>query len=155
MTPLQVAAGVTVVAAFLGGALLGRQAVKADWAAEREQQDRAQVQAIESARADERKLSDAVDESASRARDEIVQLRIARAGADAESVRLRQRIAAIVAAGRAAPAWGGDAAGDPIGVLGRVLAESDALAGEYAAAADASRTAGIACQRSYEALSRR
>lgn len=46
MTPLHAAVGVTVVAAFLGGALLGRSAVKADWAAEREQQARAQAEFI-------------------------------------------------------------------------------------------------------------
>lgn len=44
MTPLQAAAGVTVVAAFLGGAWLGRSSVKADWASEREQQARAQTE---------------------------------------------------------------------------------------------------------------
>lgn len=46
MTPCQVAAGVTVVAAFLSGAWLGRSAVQADWQTEREQQSRAQAEFI-------------------------------------------------------------------------------------------------------------
>lgn len=44
MTPLHAAAGAVVVAAFLGGAWMGRSSVKADWAAEREQQARAQAE---------------------------------------------------------------------------------------------------------------
>lgn len=44
MTLWQIAAGITTVAAFLGGAWVGRSAVKADWAAEREQQARAQTE---------------------------------------------------------------------------------------------------------------
>lgn len=42
MTPLHAAAGAVVVAAFLGGAWLGRTSVKADWDGERAQQSRAQ-----------------------------------------------------------------------------------------------------------------
>ena len=44
MTPLHAAAGAVVVAAFLGGAWVGRSSVKADWAAEREQQAHAQAE---------------------------------------------------------------------------------------------------------------
>lgn len=152
MTPGQITAGVVIVGAFLAGAWLGRMAANADRDAERAQQAKALVQAVEAARADEGKLRDAVEESAARARDEVVQLRIARAGADAESVRLRKRIAALVASGRAAPAGGGDAAGDPIGVLADVLGRADERSGIVADYADRARVAGLACQRAYEAL---
>jgi hypothetical protein len=47
VSPFHIAAGVTIVAVFLGGAWVGRAAVKADWAAERAQQDRAVVAQME------------------------------------------------------------------------------------------------------------
>lgn len=51
------------------------------------------------------------------------------------------------------PASSGSApAGDPIGLLGRMFSESDERAGTLASALDASRTAGSACERSYDAL---
>jgi hypothetical protein len=43
-------------------------------------------------------------------------------------------------------------AGDPIGMLGRVLGEVDDFAGKVAAHADESRTAGLACQREYNTV---
>jgi len=46
MTPVQVTAGVVIVGAFLGGALMGRRSVQADWDAERAQQSRAQTEFI-------------------------------------------------------------------------------------------------------------
>ena len=46
MTPSQITTGVCIVVAFIGGALTGRAAVQADWAAEREQQARAQSEYI-------------------------------------------------------------------------------------------------------------
>lgn len=44
MNPLHAAAGAAVVVAFLGGAWLGRSAVKADWDAERAAQSREQTE---------------------------------------------------------------------------------------------------------------
>jgi hypothetical protein len=46
MTPGQITNGVCIVVAFIGGALTGRNAVHVDWAAEREQQARAQSEYI-------------------------------------------------------------------------------------------------------------
>ena len=46
MTPAHIAAGVTIVGAFLGGAYLGRVAVKADWDAERALLARGQAEFI-------------------------------------------------------------------------------------------------------------
>lgn len=51
-----------------------------------------------------------------------------------------------------APAELRDSAGDPIGMLGRVLAELDDFAGEVGRYADDARAAGLACQREYSAV---
>ncbi|WP_441623340.1 MULTISPECIES: DUF2514 family protein [unclassified Cupriavidus] len=71
-------------------------------------------------------------------------------------VRLRQRVAGLLAAGRAAgnPAASGPgpAAGDPLGVLADVLSRADQRAGALAGYADAARFAGQACERGYDAL---
>jgi len=44
MTPTQIAAGIAIIGAFLGGAILGRRAVQADWDAANAQQARAQAE---------------------------------------------------------------------------------------------------------------
>lgn len=75
------------------------------------------------------------------------------AGAVAE--QLRQRVAqlgASAAAGHPAAVGTGPAAGDPLDVLADVLGRADQRAGELAAYADAARIAGLACERSYDAL---
>jgi len=46
MTPTQVSAGVIGVSLFMGGAILGRKSVQADWDAEKLQQARAQSEYI-------------------------------------------------------------------------------------------------------------
>ena len=69
-----------------------------------------------------------------------------------------KKLSVAVAAARAKAACntpskpGSAPAGDPIAVFGRVLGESDALAGKYAEFADRSRIAGLACEQSYDAV---
>lgn len=68
---------------------------------------------------------------------------------------LLERIAAVQAGGGAAdPAVAGqcEAARRSVDLLADVLRRADARAGELAAAADAARTAGQACERAYESL---
>jgi len=85
-------------------------------------------------------------------------LALASARADADAAALaagRLRNAARNAASRACsatPASPGAAASAPAVVLADVLSSADARAGELAAAVDAARVAGIACERAYEAL---
>lgn len=85
-------------------------------------------------------------------------LALAQARADADGAALaadRLRSAARNAASRAcsaAPAGPGAAASAPAVVLADVLQSADSRAGELAAAVDAARVAGIACERAYEAL---
>lgn len=82
----------------------------------------------------------------------------ARAAATARD-RLLLRVEALVAAAREAashpgPAALGAPAGDPIGVLADVLRGVDERAGILAEYADQARIAGLACERSYDALTK-
>jgi hypothetical protein len=68
----------------------------------------------------------------------------------------RMRLDAFVSASRGpkypGPASGSAPASDPIGVLAEVLRSTDDFAARVAAEADANRIAGLACERSYDAL---
>lgn len=80
-----------------------------------------------------------------------------RRDADAAAERLRGATRAAAArAGAAcphpAPAVSGPPTPTPADVLADVLGEADRTAGQLAAAADAARAAGNACQQSYDAL---
>lgn len=67
---------------------------------------------------------------------------------------LRKQLAQYATAIRRPATTGGSApAGDPIGVLADVLARADERAGKLAEFADAAHIAGLACERSYDALS--
>lgn len=81
------------------------------------------------------------------------------ASADAARVRLLQRVRTAGAQatgtpGHPAPVVVGSPAGDPIGVLADVLGRADARAGLLADFADRAHAAGIACERSYDALTK-
>lgn len=90
--------------------------------------------------------------------------REARARADAAAAagahdRLRRQVADTAARGRCtagnpATAGTGPSTDDPIGVLADVLERADRRAGILAEAADAARTAGLACERAYDSLTR-
>jgi len=64
--------------------------------------------------------------------------------ASAAATRARAQCTASTAADLGTPA------GDPIGVLGRVLSEIDDYAGAVADYADRSRVAGLACEKAYD-----
>jgi hypothetical protein len=82
----------------------------------------------------------------------------AAATADADTARaaadkLRGQVAVLQRRARdTAAAGGSQTAGDPIGVLAVVLGELDDRAGTLARYADASRIAGLACERLYDGL---
>lgn len=81
--------------------------------------------------------------------------RLARARADADGARAeldRLRLAAADTAATASPATAGEAATGPGLVLADVLSGAAGRAVELAAALDAARTAGTACERSFDAL---
>lgn len=108
------------------------------------------VTAVEQARADEGALREAAEETADRARDEIVRLRIAVAAGDDQLGRLRRDYRAQLAAAVAAAAAGGVGAGDAIGVLADVYERAEARAGKIAAYADELAIARRACERAYQ-----
>ena len=122
-----------------------------------------QTRAAEDAAARERQYR-AKEQALNQNRDEVVNDAIRKTEAAASAVvasnvaseQLRQRIATLVAAGRAAKDPGaarpGAAAGDPIGVLADVLGRADTRAGVLAAYADRARTAGQACEQLYDAV---
>jgi hypothetical protein len=124
-----------------------------DWRDASAQRER--VAAVEEYQREEAALRGRMEQSHERALEELARLRIDRADADAAGRDLRVRLAGAVAAARAASAAGGEAAGDPIGVLADVLGRADERAGVLAGYADEARTAGLACERSYDALVRR
>jgi len=124
-----------------------------DWRDARAQRER--VAAVEEAQREDAAMRGRMEESHARTTEELARLRIDRADLDAAGRDLRVRLAAAVAAARAAPAGGGEAAGDPIGVLADVFQRADDRAAVLAAYADSARAAGLACERSYEALKRR
>ncbi|USE78817.1 DUF2514 domain-containing protein [Cupriavidus gilardii] len=116
-----------------------------------------QVKATDRARAEEQRRIKEQTEIANAAKREAEQARADARAADAVAGQLRQRVAELVAASRAgnpAPASGGAAAGDTLGVLADVLSRADRRAGILAEYADAARIAGQACERAYDALSR-
>ena len=71
---------------------------------------------------------------------------------DAFRVRLNAYLSASRGAQPAAAASGSAPAADPLGVLADVLGRADDRAQVLAAYADQSRIAGLACERSYDAL---
>lgn len=71
---------------------------------------------------------------------------------DAFRVRLNAYLSASRGAQPAAAASGSTPAADPLGVLADVLGRADDRAKVLAAYADQSRIAGLACERSYDAL---
>lgn len=131
--------------------------VEAERALERRDQALAQVNAVDRARLEEQRRTAAQTEIANAATKEIEAARNDARSAGVAADRLRQRVAELVAANRAAgnPAApdGSHAAGDPLDVLTDVLSRADARAGELAEYADRARVAGLACERSYRALS--
>jgi hypothetical protein len=79
--------------------------------------------------------------------------------ADAAAATLRVQLGAYLAGNRGAavdPATvaAGQTAGDAARVLADLFSRADDFAGRMAAAADAARAAGAACERSYDALSK-
>jgi hypothetical protein len=160
LLPLWVKALVAAGVALLAWALVvayneslredGRQEVRAEWlaAAQRAQAEELKKgieRAAAQRKADEKHAQD------------LAAARAGAADAAAAADRLRQQLAAYVAAGRAASphpgaAAGGAPAADALGVLAELLGRIDARAGILAEVADAARLAGEHCVRSYEAL---
>jgi hypothetical protein len=147
------AAGWTVNGWRIGEKLSAMEAAQAN---ERRSQAYAQVKAIDAARLEEQRRTAAQTEIANAATKDLEGARADAAAANDVSGRLRQRVAELLAAGRAAgnpaAASASSPADDPIGMLADVLSQADQRAGILAEYADAARIAGQACERAYDAL---
>lgn len=170
MNPLTLAAVVALVAGFVGflggehhrGVLADRDLAKERAAfAQAHSAAASAAQAAEAqARAEERRRTFRVMETSDAAQTAAAAARADRARADRAAGQLRDAYNAVAAAltSRAgqdsAPAAGG-APGVGAGlVLADLFSGGDALLREAAAALDQSRVAGLACERSYDALTR-
>lgn len=111
------------------------------------------VEAVQQVQAEYERQTKAQTEIMNEATQKAEQARIAAHTANAAAVRLRKRIADLVAANSAA-ASSSAPAGDAIGVLADVLGRIDQRAGELAAYADSARIAGQACERAHDALNK-
>ena len=161
------AAAVAAMAALLGLQTVrladeraDHQTTKADYNQRVANAEKAGRQAVEDARAEEQRRTAAVQEIANEAQKE---LDVARSDADAArsaGERLRDRIAQLTAACRAAAsnpdaANAGAPAEVPADLLADVQRRLDEAADGIAGFADKSAAAGKACERSYDALTTR
>lgn len=119
---------------------------------------RIQLKAVDDARVEEQRRTNAQTEITNVAKQDADTARAdARAAGDAAD-RLRQRVNQLLAAARAtkdpvaAGSGQGQPVGDPLDVLVDVLGRSDRATGVLADYADQLKVAGLACEHSYDAL---
>lgn len=134
----------TIGAAYLAGRWHQRTADTAAYQAK-------ELAAVKAARTEEQRRTAEQAEIAKNAKNEAEQARAdARAAGDV-SERLRARVAELLAK-RPTPTGGGTPTQDPDELLTELFRRADARAGSLAADLDASRIAGGACERAYDAL---
>ncbi|WP_218510354.1 DUF2514 family protein [Variovorax sp. dw_308] len=133
----------------------GKASVRADFDAYKTQQSEQRILADGAQRNEETRRQVAIDKEAKDAHDRIAALEsdvgAARAGAD----RLHAAIAAAVRTGKdPKPATGGQGkpGADALDLLALVLVRTDDAAGAISEYADRLLVVGIACERSYDAL---
>lgn len=120
---------------------------------------RAQAQALADAQAQARAVEQQRAAAIEKVQDDA-QEQIAAANADAAAAsdaagRLRvelEKLRTRVAARRAGAAAGGPPAEDVVGLLAQLFSDADDAAGVLAKDLDASRAAGLACERAYDAM---
>ncbi len=114
---------------------------------------KAQLAAVDAARAEEERRTAAQQENADHAAKERDQARADAAAAASAADSLRKQVAVLVERARhPAVAAGSSAAGDALDLLADVLGRADQRAGELAEYADRARIAGQQCERNYDAL---
>lgn len=158
-----IGAGLLAIALFFAGWVVNGwrknaeiDRMKTEQSEERTRQALAQVKAVDEARIEEQRRTAAQTEIANVATKDAETARRDARAAGAASEQLRQRVAALVREyarpGDPASASGSAPAGDPIRMLADVLGRADRRAGILAEIADASRIAGLACERAYDSL---
>ncbi|MCA8239842.1 DUF2514 family protein [Burkholderia sp. AU32262] len=114
---------------------------------------KAQLGAVEAARAEEQRRTAAQSEIANDANKQRTAALADAFAARAAAGSLQQRVDQLVASARhPTTAAGSPATGDALDLLADVLGRADERAGELAAYADAARIAGQQCERDYDAL---
>lgn len=119
---------------------------------------RKQIDAVDRARGEEQRRTAAQTEIANVAKKDADGARADAAAAGDAAERLRKRVDQLLAAARSAKDTGapvsgpGQPGGDPLDVLVDMLSRIDGAAGIFAAYADQLKVAGLACERSYDAL---
>ncbi|MCO8609746.1 DUF2514 domain-containing protein [Burkholderia multivorans] len=114
---------------------------------------KAQLDAVSAARAEEQRRTAAQQEIANDANQQRTAALADAFAARAAAGSLQQRVDQLVAAARhPAASAGSPAAGDALDLLADVLGRVDERAGELAEYADRSRIAGQQCERDYDAL---
>lgn len=114
---------------------------------------KAQLAAVDAARAEEQRRTAAQSEIANDANQQRTAALADAFTARAAAGSLQQRVDQLVAASRhRAAATGSPAAGDALDLLADVLGRADQRAGELAEYADRARIAGQQCERDYDAL---
>ncbi|KWN77226.1 DUF2514 family protein [Burkholderia stagnalis] len=112
-----------------------------------------QIEAVEIARAEEKRRTAAQQEIAEDAAKKRDQARADAAAAASAADGLRKQVAVLVAGARhPAAAAGSPATGDALDLLADMFGRADARAGELAAIADERGIAGQQCQADYDAL---
>lgn len=117
--------------------------------------DRAMNEVAAAARQKQDTAQTAINQEAANAQNEIDRIETERDAARRDAVGLRQQLAAAARAARTACPAGtgeGEPDTDSIGVLADLLARADERAEALAGYADRLRAAGLACERSYDAV---
>ena len=140
---------------YKSGYAAGAAHVQQQFDAAKEAAEQKRLADVQAARAEEQRRTQAQAEIANEATKQAA----AAAGVAADG--LRARVARLVAAARvtghsaAASTGPGQPGGDPLDVLVDVLSRTNGAAGQLGDYADRLSVAGIACERSYDALTKR
>lgn len=143
---------------YLKGRADGAGKIRLQLQQAKEQADEAQLRAVEVARTEEQRRTQAQTEIANAATQQATQSAADADAAHAAAERLRQRVAELVrAAARPADPTATSSSphkpsGDPLDVLVGVLQRADDAAGILGNYADRLKIAGAACERAYDAL---
>lgn len=149
------------MALYQSGYSAGEEGERKTWQAKWDRQSvelaEARARNIQLAREEEQRRQRAIDKVRQDAEQQIARAETDAAAANAVAVRLREQarrvaIRASQCASHSGTAQSGQAAKQPAMVLADVLGRVDARTGELAKAFDRARTAGLACERAYDAL---
>lgn len=134
------------------------QAWQTKWDAQALQLANARAHALEVARTEEQRRIKAIEDITNESKKQIEQARADAAAADNVAIGMHEQARRLAAAGSqctndtTATIRGAAARATNAVVLADVFQRADAAAGRLAAAYDQARAAGLACERSYDAL---